>query len=86
MSFHALNYHSQKISVSDGFTSDKVHLRQKRVSNACVRCRKRKIRCDAAFLGVPCVNCRHDEFSCELIAAKKLRGYDSNMSYEPAKV
>lgn len=42
-----------------------------RATNACLRCRARKVRCDATPHGIPCSNCRTDEECCEVPTRRK---------------
>ncbi|KAF5591668.1 fungal specific transcription factor domain-containing protein [Fusarium pseudocircinatum] len=45
----------------------------RRAKQACLHCRGRKIRCDLAFGGSPCLNCRLDEVHCEVRGRKPKR-------------
>ncbi|KAF5668328.1 fungal specific transcription factor factor domain-containing protein [Fusarium denticulatum] len=45
----------------------------RRAKQACLHCRSRKIRCDLAFGGSPCLNCRLDEVHCEVRGRKPKR-------------
>ncbi|KAH7199276.1 hypothetical protein DER44DRAFT_787412 [Fusarium oxysporum] len=46
---------------------------KRRAKQACLHCRRRKIRCDVAFGGSPCVNCRLDQVHCEVKSRKPKR-------------
>ncbi|KAF5594053.1 cutinase transcription factor 1 beta [Fusarium subglutinans] len=46
---------------------------KRRAKQACLHCRSRKIRCDLAFGGSPCLNCRLDEVHCEVRGRKPKR-------------
>ncbi|KAK1081628.1 Transcriptional activator of fatty acid utilization [Friedmanniomyces endolithicus] len=45
--------------------------RRQRASRACETCHARKIRCDAASLGVPCTNCVAFSIECKILAPKR---------------
>jgi len=45
--------------------------RRQRAARACETCNKRKVRCDAASLGIPCTNCV--AFDCECIIPQQRR-------------
>lgn len=58
---------------------------------ACKNCRSRKVRCDIAFSGPPCLNCKLDHIECAVAQCRRGRrsvimnhtsylGFDSNMS------
>ncbi|KAJ5974816.1 hypothetical protein N7481_008523 [Penicillium waksmanii] len=42
-----------------------------RASQACIKCRDRKVRCDALRQGMPCTNCRSDHMQCTLTEGRK---------------
>lgn len=46
---------------------------KRRASQACESCRTRKIRCDVAKHGVPCVHCKLDEVECVIGENKRKR-------------
>lgn len=48
--------------------------RRQRASRACETCHARKVRCDAASLGVPCTNCVAFNIECRIPTAKRKRG------------
>ncbi|KAI1046607.1 hypothetical protein LB505_010686 [Fusarium chuoi] len=41
---------------------------RKRATKACLKCRKRKVRCDVTRTSTPCTNCRLD--GCECVVAR----------------
>ncbi|KAK6409337.1 Transcriptional activator of fatty acid utilization [Elasticomyces elasticus] len=45
--------------------------RRQRASRACETCHARKVRCDAASLGVPCTNCVAFSIECKIPAPKR---------------
>ncbi|KAK0266337.1 Transcriptional activator of fatty acid utilization [Friedmanniomyces endolithicus] len=45
--------------------------RRQRASRACETCHSRKVRCDAASLGVPCTNCVAFSIECKIPAPKR---------------
>lgn len=53
-----------------GGTATRKH-KYHRATNACLRCRARKVRCDATPHGIPCSNCRTDEECCEVPTRRK---------------
>jgi hypothetical protein len=46
--------------------------RRKRASKACLACRRRKVRCDVAQRGPPCMNCSLDKEDC-IVKARSAR-------------
>jgi len=44
---------------------------KRRASQACQSCRARKVRCDVAKHGVPCIHCRMDEIECIVGESKR---------------
>ncbi|KAL2801104.1 fungal-specific transcription factor domain-containing protein [Aspergillus keveii] len=52
--------------------------RTPRASIACTKCRLRKVRCDVAYRGHPCVNCKLDQEECIV----QLRGRQSRLRLE----
>ncbi|KAL3452144.1 fungal-specific transcription factor domain-containing protein [Aspergillus insuetus] len=52
--------------------------RTPRASIACTKCRLRKVRCDVAYRGHPCVNCKLDQEDCVV----QLRGRQSRLRLE----
>ncbi|KAI0478955.1 fungal-specific transcription factor domain-containing protein [Xylariaceae sp. FL0804] len=48
--------------------------RRQRASRACETCHARKVRCDAASLGVPCTNCVAFQIECKIPQPKRKRG------------
>ena len=66
---------------------------RKRARVACVGCRARKVRCDAAKHGIPCAHCRRDQKLCILSGDKRRRSngstrydYPIARSYCPDKI
>ncbi|KAI1450167.1 hypothetical protein F5Y02DRAFT_104750 [Annulohypoxylon stygium] len=45
--------------------------RRQRASRACETCHARKVRCDAASLGVPCTNCVAFQIECKIPQPKR---------------
>jgi hypothetical protein len=43
--------------------------KRKRSAVACTRCHDRKVRCSAAFQGIPCANCAQDGTTCTIYQA-----------------
>ncbi|KAF4495622.1 Cutinase transcription factor 1 beta [Fusarium agapanthi] len=58
---------------------------KRRAKQACLHCRGRKIRCDLAFGGSPCLNCRLDEVHCEVRGRKPKRRLDTKNPRVPIK-
>ncbi|MCJ1310860.1 Transcriptional activator of fatty acid utilization [Agyrium rufum] len=58
--------------------------RRQRASRACETCHSRKVRCDAASLGVPCTNCVAFSIECKIPTPKRKKaqgkGKDSDSS------
>ncbi|KAI1490535.1 fungal-specific transcription factor domain-containing protein [Biscogniauxia mediterranea] len=48
-----------------------VSFRRQRASRACETCHARKVRCDAASLGVPCTNCVAFQIECKIPQPKR---------------
>ncbi|KAL4883367.1 hypothetical protein BJY04DRAFT_184512 [Aspergillus karnatakaensis] len=44
-----------------------------RAGQACLYCRKRKVRCDFEAKGQPCTNCSLDRIACELRCRQQRR-------------
>ncbi|KAF9766483.1 Cutinase transcription factor 1 alpha [Fusarium sp. DS 682] len=59
--------HSTSTSTSAGGVS----FRRQRASRACETCHARKVRCDAASLGVPCTNCVAFQIECRIPNPKR---------------
>ncbi|KAH6985144.1 fungal-specific transcription factor domain-containing protein [Ilyonectria destructans] len=51
---------------------------RKRAPRACLQCRRRKVRCDVAFSGLPCRNCVLDDIGC-VITERKLKGASATL-------
>ena len=47
----------------------KKQVSRKRATKACLKCRKRKVRCDVTRTSTPCTNCRLD--GCECVVARR---------------
>ncbi|PSR80453.1 hypothetical protein BD289DRAFT_64156 [Coniella lustricola] len=45
--------------------------RRQRASRACETCHARKVRCDAASLGIPCTNCVAFQIECKIPTPKR---------------
>ncbi|KAK2785495.1 Transcriptional activator of fatty acid utilization [Onygenales sp. PD_12] len=64
--------------------------RRQRASRACETCHARKVRCDAASLGVPCTNCVAFSIECKIPTPKRKKNQtktpkDGSSSDEPAE-
>ncbi|KJX98735.1 cutinase transcription factor 1 alpha like protein [Zymoseptoria brevis] len=58
--------------------------RRQRASRACETCHARKVRCDAASLGVPCTNCVAFSIECKIPAPKRKKtGVKKDNDSEP---
>ncbi|PKS11570.1 hypothetical protein jhhlp_003335 [Lomentospora prolificans] len=51
--------------------ANQVSFRRQRASRACETCHARKVRCDAASLGVPCTNCVAFQIECRIPVPKR---------------
>ncbi|KAL5614440.1 hypothetical protein BROUX41_004545 [Berkeleyomyces rouxiae] len=58
-------------STPGGSGSVAVSFRRQRASRACETCHARKVRCDAASLGVPCTNCVAFQVECRIPRPKR---------------
>ncbi|KAL3475262.1 fungal-specific transcription factor domain-containing protein [Aspergillus californicus] len=58
------------IAVRSGATGQ-MSFRRQRASRACETCHARKVRCDAASLGVPCTNCVAFSIECKIPSPKR---------------
>ncbi|KAL3441265.1 fungal-specific transcription factor domain protein [Aspergillus insuetus] len=58
------------IAVRSG-TNNQMSFRRQRASRACETCHARKVRCDAASLGVPCTNCVAFSIECRIPTPKR---------------
>ncbi|KAF2403319.1 hypothetical protein EJ06DRAFT_272345 [Trichodelitschia bisporula] len=56
--------------------------RRQRASRACETCHARKVRCDAASLGVPCTNCTAFGIECRIPAPKRKKTSQSKKDGE----
>ncbi|KAK3944806.1 fungal-specific transcription factor domain-containing protein [Diplogelasinospora grovesii] len=52
-------------------TAGHLSFRRQRASRACETCHARKVRCDAASLGVPCTNCVAFQIECRIPTPKR---------------
>ncbi|KAK4243551.1 fungal-specific transcription factor domain-containing protein [Corynascus novoguineensis] len=52
-------------------TAGQISFRRQRASRACETCHARKVRCDAASLGVPCTNCVAFQIECRIPQPKR---------------
>ncbi|KAJ5580850.1 hypothetical protein N7450_007151 [Penicillium hetheringtonii] len=59
------------ITVRAGPHGQPVSFRRQRASRACETCHSRKVRCDAASLGVPCTNCVAFSIECKIPSPKR---------------
>ncbi|KAJ4130295.1 hypothetical protein NW768_007278 [Fusarium equiseti] len=54
----------------------KKQVSRKRATKACLKCRKRKVRCDVTRTSTPCTNCRLD--GCECVVARRADAFPSS--------
>ncbi|KAL4727125.1 hypothetical protein ACLX1H_006026 [Fusarium chlamydosporum] len=54
----------------------KKQVSRKRATKACLKCRKRKVRCDVTRTSTPCTNCRLD--GCECVVARRADAFPTN--------
>ncbi|CAI7649778.1 unnamed protein product [Penicillium bialowiezense] len=59
------------ITVPNGPQGQPLSFRRQRASRACETCHARKVRCDAASLGVPCTNCVAFSIECKIPSPKR---------------
>ncbi|KAJ5622176.1 hypothetical protein N7528_005408 [Penicillium herquei] len=59
------------ITVRNGPGGQALSFRRQRASRACETCHARKVRCDAASLGVPCTNCVAFSIECKIPTPKR---------------
>ncbi|KAJ5675418.1 hypothetical protein N7462_008315 [Penicillium macrosclerotiorum] len=59
------------ITVRNGPGGQPLSFRRQRASRACETCHARKVRCDAASLGVPCTNCVAFSIECKIPTPKR---------------
>ncbi|KAJ5108904.1 hypothetical protein N7456_005579 [Penicillium angulare] len=59
------------ITVPNGPGGQPLSFRRQRASRACETCHARKVRCDAASLGVPCTNCVAFSIECKIPTPKR---------------
>ncbi|KAL2023975.1 hypothetical protein VTK56DRAFT_210 [Thermocarpiscus australiensis] len=58
-------------------TTGHISFRRQRAPRACETCHARKVRCDAASLGVPCTNCVAFQIECRIPTPKRKRAQNS---------
>ncbi|KAK0636891.1 fungal-specific transcription factor domain-containing protein [Bombardia bombarda] len=58
-------------STATSNTAGQMSFRRQRASRACETCHARKVRCDAASLGVPCTNCVAFSIECRIPTPKR---------------
>ncbi|KAG6000978.1 Cutinase transcription factor 1 alpha [Claviceps maximensis] len=56
---------------ASGNAAAQMSFRRQRASRACETCHARKVRCDAASLGVPCTNCVAFQIECRIPTPKR---------------
>ncbi|KAJ5225444.1 hypothetical protein N7468_006669 [Penicillium chermesinum] len=71
------------ITVRNGPGGQPLSFRRQRASRACETCHARKVRCDAASLGVPCTNCVAFSIECKIPSPKRKK--NSSKSKEDAR-
>ncbi|KAH8729101.1 fungal-specific transcription factor domain-containing protein [Phaeosphaeriaceae sp. PMI808] len=59
--------------------------RRQRASRACETCHARKVRCDAASLGIPCTNCTAFSIECRIPAPKRKKTTTTRTKEEPSE-
>ncbi|KAL1901642.1 Transcriptional activator of fatty acid utilization [Ceratocystis pirilliformis] len=59
-----------------------VSFRRQRASRACETCHARKVRCDAASLGVPCTNCVAFQVECRIPTPKRKKAPNAAQARE----
>ncbi|KAK1780137.1 fungal-specific transcription factor domain-containing protein [Copromyces sp. CBS 386.78] len=59
--------------------------RRQRASRACETCHARKVRCDAASLGVPCTNCVAFSIECRIPTPKRKKTAAQSTTTAPSK-
>ncbi|KAG0156484.1 hypothetical protein PDIDSM_3663 [Penicillium digitatum] len=69
------------ITVRNGPQGQPLSFRRQRASRACETCHARKVRCDAASLGVPCTNCVAFSIDCKIPSPKRKKN-NQNKSKE----
>ncbi|KAJ4319118.1 Transcriptional activator of fatty acid utilization [Neodidymelliopsis sp. IMI 364377] len=63
--------HSSDSPTSQAVPPGHPSFRRQRASRACETCHSRKVRCDAASLGVPCTNCTAFSIECRIPTPKR---------------
>ncbi|KAL4789157.1 fungal-specific transcription factor domain-containing protein [Aspergillus venezuelensis] len=56
----------------------------RRAHQACLGCRRRKVRCDVVSKGQPCTNCTLDQKPCEIKRRQQRRQYEKPVFRQPA--
>ncbi|KAI5868608.1 fungal-specific transcription factor domain-containing protein [Durotheca rogersii] len=64
-------------STSTQNSQGQMSFRRQRASRACETCHARKVRCDAASLGVPCTNCVAFQIECKIPQPKRKKAQTS---------
>jgi hypothetical protein len=65
----AATIYSMTFKVLKGAMDTQSPRKRKRSAIACTRCHDRKVRCSAAFQGIPCANCAQDGTTCTIYQA-----------------
>ncbi|KAH9887140.1 fungal-specific transcription factor domain-containing protein [Xylariomycetidae sp. FL2044] len=68
---NALNAQNARAAVAAAQNAQGLSFRRQRASRACETCHARKVRCDAASLGVPCTNCVAFQIECKIPQPKR---------------
>ncbi|RAH82884.1 cutinase transcription factor 1 alpha [Aspergillus japonicus CBS 114.51] len=63
-------------------TGGHMSFRRQRASRACETCHARKVRCDAASLGVPCTNCVAFSIECKIPTPKRKKNQSKSKESE----
>ncbi|GAO47308.1 hypothetical protein G7K_1517-t1 [Saitoella complicata NRRL Y-17804] len=83
-----LGYNSGTEAHLSGFTgggpsaNPLLNVRRQRASRACETCHARKVRCDAATLGIPCTNCSAFGIDCKIAVTRKKAQLQKSKSSE----
>ncbi|KAI1324988.1 fungal-specific transcription factor domain-containing protein [Xylariaceae sp. FL0255] len=67
----AMNSPSQQVAGGIHGQQSQPSFRRQRASRACETCHARKVRCDAASLGIPCTNCVAFQIECKIPQPKR---------------
>lgn len=68
-----------------GTSTGQPSFRRQRASRACETCHARKVRCDAASLGVPCTNCVAFQIECRIPSPKRKKAQSAGAGAQNSK-